>query len=77
MPRITPLHWKVLECIFKKDGFVFERQESSHKAYVKKGINRPLIIPTYTDVGQGIIHELMKTAGMSRKRFFELLNGCK
>ena len=77
MPRITSLSWKVLECIFQKDGFVFHRQESSHRAYVKKGIARPLIIPAYKDVSPDIILKLMKTAKMSRKRFFELLEECK
>ena len=51
MPRLTPLHWKVLECVFQKGGFNFYKQEGSHRVYVKKGIARPLVIPTYKDVG--------------------------
>jgi predicted RNA binding protein YcfA (HicA-like mRNA interferase family) len=77
MPRLTALHWKVLECIFEKDGFEFDRQEGSHRVYLKKGIPRPVIIPTYKDVDRDIILGLMRTVRMSRERFFELLEACK
>jgi predicted RNA binding protein YcfA (HicA-like mRNA interferase family) len=77
MPRITPLHWKVLECIFKYDGFVFHRQRGSHRAYVKNGIIRPIIIPTYPNVDVDIIKGLMRTAGMEREKYFKLLAKCK
>jgi predicted RNA binding protein YcfA (HicA-like mRNA interferase family) len=50
MPRITPIHWKDLEKVFLSDGFRFARQEGSHQSYVKEGISRPVIIPTYTEV---------------------------
>ena len=76
-PRITPVHWKVLECIFQKDGFVFERQESSHRTYIKEGCLRPLVIPTYSEIDDDIIHGLMRTAGMTRKKYFEYLEQCK
>jgi len=77
MPRITPLPWKVVECIFLKDGFVFDHQEGSHRRYFKKGVKRPIIIPIYKSVDLDIILGLMRTAGMSRERFFELLAVCK
>lgn len=77
MPRLTALHWKTLERIFEKDGFVYERQEGSHRVYSKEDIARPLIIPTYRDVDRDIIMSLMRTAKMSRERFFELLKLCK
>ena len=43
----------------------------------KEGIKRPLIIPVYKDVDVDIIRGLMRTAGMSRERFFQLLAECK
>jgi hypothetical protein len=33
MPRITPVHWKVLEKVFLTAGFQFARQEGSHRSY--------------------------------------------
>jgi predicted RNA binding protein YcfA (HicA-like mRNA interferase family) len=77
MPRITPINWKILECIFLKDGFSFERHQGDHRSYVKPKILRPVVIPTYKEIDQDIIHANMRTAGMSRKRYFELLAKCK
>jgi len=77
MPRITPVHWKVLECIFMKDGFKFERQKGDHRSYVKKSVLRPVIIPTYKEVDQDIIQSNMRTAGMDREKYFKLLVACK
>ncbi|MEN6438184.1 MAG: type II toxin-antitoxin system HicA family toxin [Syntrophobacter sp.] len=76
-PRITPVHWKVLECIFLKDGFAFERQESSHRSYTKPGILRPVVIPTYNEIDDDIIRGLMRTAGLTRAKYFEYLEQCK
>jgi predicted RNA binding protein YcfA (HicA-like mRNA interferase family) len=77
MPRITPVSWKVLECIFKQEGFLLERQKGSHRAYSKSGVLRPVIIPMYREIAVDIIKSNMKSAGMSRDRYFELLEICK
>jgi predicted RNA binding protein YcfA (HicA-like mRNA interferase family) len=77
MPRITPVHWKTLECVFLKDGFVFERQRGDHRSYVKKGIPRPVVIPTYREIDVDIIRSNMRTAQMVRERYFRLLRECK
>lgn len=76
MPRITPISWKILECIFLKDGFKFDRQNGDHRVYVKKGILRPVVIPTYKEIDTEVIKSNMRSAGMSRDRYFELLNLC-
>jgi len=77
MPRITPVHWKILECIFEKDGFIFDRQAGDHRSYIKPGVLRPVIIPTYKEVDDDIIHSNMRTAGMSRDQYFKYLKECK
>jgi predicted RNA binding protein YcfA (HicA-like mRNA interferase family) len=77
MARITPVHWKVLECIFKKVGFVFERQTGSHRCYIREGTNRPVVIPTYNEIDIEIIKSNMRTAGMSRDEYFQLLEKCR
>ena len=77
MPRIAPVHWKTPECVFLKDGFVFERQTGDHRSYVKKGIPRPVVIPTYREIAVEIIRSNMRTAQMSRNRYFHLLRECK
>ena len=77
MPRITPIPWRLLECIFLKYGFVFERQKGSHRSYTKKGVLRTVVIPTYKEIDTEIIRQNMRTAGMVRDKYFELLKKCK
>jgi predicted RNA binding protein YcfA (HicA-like mRNA interferase family) len=77
MLRISPVKWQILECIFKKDGFVFARHEGDHRIYEKPGIARPVIIPTYKEIDVEIIKSNMRTARMSRERYLNLLKQCK
>lgn len=73
MPKFTPVDWKTLERIFLAAGFSFARQEGSHRAYVKAGIARPVVIPAYHEVPVFIIRNNLKTAGISRDEYFRLL----
>lgn len=73
MPALRPVHYKDLVRIFEQDGFRFDRQEGDHRIYVKTGIRRPLVIPMYQAVPVFIIKNLLRTSGMARERYFELL----
>ncbi|WP_028316157.1 type II toxin-antitoxin system HicA family toxin [Desulfatibacillum aliphaticivorans] len=73
MPRITPLHYTILIKIFEAEGFVFARRKGDHFSYVKEGILRPVVIPTWPEVPVFIIKNNLRTANISRERFFELL----
>ncbi len=73
MPRFTPEHWRKLEAVFVAAGFRFVRQEGSHRAYVKVGVTRPVVIPAYKEVPVFIIRNNLKTAGLSRDEYFRLL----
>jgi predicted RNA binding protein YcfA (HicA-like mRNA interferase family) len=73
MPKISPIHWKDLERVFLKVGFRFARQEGSHRSYIKSGVSRPIVIPTYREIPVSIIKNNLKTAGISREQYFELL----
>jgi len=77
MPRITPVHWKVLECIFLKDGFKYLRQKGDHRSYYKPGCSRPVIIPTWDEVQKDLILSNLRTAKMSREIYFKYLKECK
>jgi predicted RNA binding protein YcfA (HicA-like mRNA interferase family) len=73
MPSIRPVHYRKLVDIFEREGFVFARQSGDHLIYTKPGIKRPLVIPTYHAVPVFIIKNLLRTSGISRDRYFELL----
>jgi predicted RNA binding protein YcfA (HicA-like mRNA interferase family) len=74
MPKIAPVSWRTLEKVFLAAGFKFDRQSGSHRCYVKEGVSRPVVIPAYDEVPVAIIRNNLKTAGISREKYFELLN---
>ncbi len=74
MPKFSPIDWKTLERVFLAAGFRFVRQEGSHRSYIKAGIARPVVIPTYREIPVFIIRNNLKTAGISREDYFRLLD---
>ncbi len=76
MPKLAPVSWQALVCVFEQDGFKQDRNKGSHIVLTKDGVLRPVIIPKYAEVGLDIITSNMRTAGMTRKRYFQLLNNC-
>ncbi len=46
-------------------------------AFTRDDCPRPVIIPKYDEISVMIIRSNMRTAGMSRARYFELLKRCK
>ncbi|MFI5395312.1 MAG: hypothetical protein ACHQ9S_07240 [Candidatus Binatia bacterium] len=63
--------------MFQHDGFTFSKRSrggTSHWVGEKPGVTRPVIVPEYDEVGLDIIKANMRTAGMSRERFLELLS---
>jgi predicted RNA binding protein YcfA (HicA-like mRNA interferase family) len=73
MPAIKPVSYQVLVRVFEQDGFTFDRQRGDHLVYTKPDIKRPIVIPMYSDVPVFIIKNLLRTAEMSRERYFDLL----
>ena len=71
---MTPVDWRTLERMFLSVGFRFARQEGSHRSYVKPGVLRPVVIPTYDEIPISIIRNNLKTAGISREEYFRLLD---
>lgn len=79
MSRIAPVPWHRLKCVFEADGFTFEKRSrtgTSHWVGEKQGVLRPVIIPEYDSIGLDIIHNNLRTAGMSRDRYLQLLARC-
>ena len=74
MPAVRPVHYQRLIRVFEQDGFHFDRQEGDHRIYVKSGSKRPLVIPTYHSVPVFISKNLVRTSGMGRDRYFQLLS---
>jgi predicted RNA binding protein YcfA (HicA-like mRNA interferase family) len=73
--KLVPVPYQTLVRIFEKDGFSLARQEGDHQIFTKAGVLRPLVIPTYRAVPVFIIRNLLRTSGMSRERYFALMEG--
>ncbi len=76
MPRLVAIPWKRLKRVFELDGFTAVRHEGDHWVMTRADCKRPVIIPEWAEVPVFIIRNNMRTAGMSRERYFELLAQC-
>ena len=73
--KITPIPYRTLVRVFERDGFKFARTRGDHIAMTKPGVRRPLIVKkSPREVPVAHIRTNMATAGMSRERYFELLD---
>ena len=73
MPAIKPVGSQTLAKLFEQDGFTLNRRRGDDLIYTKPEIKRPLVIPTYNAVPLFIIKNRLRTAGMTRERYFSLL----
>lgn len=74
MPKLTPVDYRDLIRVFELDGFTVSRQRGDHIVMTKPGVPRPVVIKTSPhQVPVTHIRTNLTTAGMSRERFFELL----
>jgi len=73
MPRITPTNWQTQVKIFEKFGCQFVREKGDHLIFHYPGARRPIIIPKYREITVTIIKNNMRTAGMTRQQYFELI----
>jgi predicted RNA binding protein YcfA (HicA-like mRNA interferase family) len=76
MPRLTPLHWRRLVCVFEQIGYRIDRQTASHIQMTKPGAARPLTVPRYPEIRVPIIGNLIRTSGITRDAFLALLENC-
>jgi len=73
MSRIIAIPaWK-LRKVMEKAGFKCVRTEGDHFVYVKPAVARPVVIPDWDEVPVFIIKNNLRTAGISRDEYFELL----
>ena len=73
MSKFSPVSYKTLCRVLEAEGFRLVRQEGDHLVYARQGVLRPVVIPKYSSVPVFIIKNNLRTAGISRERYFELL----
>lgn len=76
--KITPVPYVLLIKVFEADGFVIARRKGDHIIMTKPEVKRPLVIKSSPKrVPVTHIRTNMRTAGMSRDRYFQLLEEVK
>ncbi len=73
MPRILPIPYKKLVRVLELDGFVLVRERGDHMIFRKSGILRPIVLSRYDALPVFIIRNVLRTAGIDRDRYFNLL----
>ena len=75
---ILPIKYTTLIKVFESDGFEIRRKKGDHIIMVKPGVKRPVVIKSSPkQVPVAHIRTNITTAGMSRERYFELLDMVK
>ena len=74
MPRLTPVHYRTLLKIFRAFGCEDRGKEGSHHVLRFSGAKRAVVIPEYTEIDVEIIKNNMRTVGMTREQYFDLLD---
>ena len=73
--RLVPVRYRILVRVFELDGFQVSRSRGDHIIMTKPGAKRPVVIkrsPRTVPVTH--IMTNLRTAGMSRERYFQLLD---
>jgi predicted RNA binding protein YcfA (HicA-like mRNA interferase family) len=73
--KITPISYQTLVKVFEAEGFILKRQKGDHLILTKPGVRRLIVIKT-SPHKTPVTHILtnLRTAGITRERYFELLD---
>jgi len=73
MSRIAPVPYRKIIRLLELEGFTLARERGDHLVFTKPGILRPVVVPRYDPLPVFIIKNVLRTARISRERYFELL----
>jgi predicted RNA binding protein YcfA (HicA-like mRNA interferase family) len=73
MDKVGRVDWKRFEKFLLKIGCEFKGQEGSHRKYKKEGILRPIIVPCVDDLAPFIIANNLRTLGIPKKVYLEMI----
>ena len=71
--KISPTDWRTQMKVFERYGCKYKRKKGSHHILTYPGAKRAVVIPEYQEIDVDIIKNNMRTVGMSREEYFELL----
>lgn len=74
MPKLYPTNWQIQLKIFVLFGCTYKRKKGSHHILNCPKAKRAVVIPEYDEIDVDIIKNNMRTAGISREKYFKLLS---
>jgi predicted RNA binding protein YcfA (HicA-like mRNA interferase family) len=73
--KLAPVSYQKLVKVFELEGFMVKRQKGDHLILTKPGVKRPVVIKTSPrEVPVTHILTNLRAVGISRERYFELLD---
>jgi predicted RNA binding protein YcfA (HicA-like mRNA interferase family) len=73
LPRITPISCRKLIKVFLEIGCEYKRKKGSHHILRCPNCIRPVVIPEYNEIDVEIIKNNLKTAGLSKEEYLNIL----
>jgi len=74
MPRLPAVRPRQLITVLEKIGFEIDHQTGSHVVLRRPGDGARAVVPWHNrDLGRGLTLRILKSAGLSREEFEELL----
>jgi predicted RNA binding protein YcfA (HicA-like mRNA interferase family) len=73
MTRLVPSDYRTQLRVFQLYGCMYKRKQGSHHVLTYPGAKRAVVIPEYDEIDVDIIKNNMKTVGMTREEYFNLL----
>lgn len=67
------IHWKRFDKFVRHVGCRFERMKGDHRVYWRSDLTRPVVFPQDPDIPDFIILKNLKTLGITRQEFLEIL----
>ena len=74
MPRLPTVSPRQVVGVLQRAGFEIDRQTGSHVVLYRAGDNARVVVPWHDrDLGRGLTLRIIKSAGLSRDEFIDLL----
>jgi len=74
MPRLPTIKPVQMIKALRKAGFELDHQTGSHVVLWRSEDNRRVVVPRHSrDLGRGLTLRIIKSAGLTREEFLELL----
>ncbi|MEX0918811.1 MAG: type II toxin-antitoxin system HicA family toxin [Candidatus Paceibacterota bacterium] len=70
--KIGRIHWKKFEKFLLAVGCEYSGQKGSHRKYHRKGLLRPIVLPTYRNLPVFIILNNLRILGISKEEYIKI-----